>query len=189
MLNRDPFFTCICCTITGKWSEVDQKWNITLRFCLNHDVWWSQPFIFCASLISHQTKRRRSICRVENTQRFRLHLISVVFFSRCLTPTLPPFLSLKSSRWGRDAMPANDFFELQAFLKLQTPPTLPHPFPPIALSPYCFPPLARIHICIRPHTVFSFASICFYHVVWSEYWRTSLKKPAQPRFPACRADK
>lgn len=86
-------------------------------------------------------------------------------------------------------LPAKDFFELEAFLKLQTPQTLPIPSP-IAFSPYCFPSLARIriHICIRPRTVFSFVSICFYHVVWSESWRTSLKKPAQPRFLACRAD-
>lgn len=106
----------------------------------------------------------------------------------------PSFLSLKSSRWGRDAMAANDFFELQAFLKvtdslpLPIPLTKTHPPLPIDFSPCCSPSLARIHICIRPHTVFSFASICFYRVVWSEYWRTSLKKPAQPRFPAHRAD-
>lgn len=121
------FFISICYMITGKWSEVDQKWNI---LCLNHDIWWPQPIIVCASLISHQTKRPRSICELKTVSASSSTSSRWYFFFLDVfpPPPFPPFLSFKSSWWGRDAMPANDFFELQAFLKLQTPLHPPHPF-------------------------------------------------------------
>lgn len=194
--KQGPFFfflfcTCICWT---KWSEVDQKWTVTLRFCVWIMMFDGHSPFFRASLISRQTKRRRSICHwVENTQRSKPHLISVVFFFfySMSHPHPSPLSFFKKLPVREGCHACKRFLWASGFLKVADSPPLPSPptsLPPVALSPYCFPSLARIHICVRPHTVFSFASICFYRVVWSEYWRTSLKKPAQPRFPACRAD-